>query len=383
MGRRLNQDPRVTASPSAKGLISIVVLAGLLFGASGCPVQQEVSGRSPSDRSQWTSWSIGNVIIRALATEGTLLWIGTSNGIIRFDTVSETHEVFSTREGLLSNVVVSITVDPKGNKWFGTYGGGLSRFDGSRWEHFTPYGRGSKDYGAEWVRYSPRSGLGDLWVYNVFFDREGTMWVATWEGASRYNGQGFETYTVEDGLVDRWVYTIGQDASGVLWFGTEGGINSFDGKRFNGWTHDDGLGAEPTERRDGSRPMSSPHHQQKEKGTTEANPNYVISATIDRSGVKWFGTWGGGLSRFDGKRFRNYTTADGLAGNVVNALTLDDHGILWIGTDGGVSRFDGKRFENLTVREGLFGNHVYSIAVGPDGSKWFGTFGGVSRYTGD
>ncbi|HET6371344.1 MAG TPA: two-component regulator propeller domain-containing protein [Nitrospiria bacterium] len=346
-------------------------------------------GISSNTLPAWTSWSIGEVVIRALAVEKNTLWIGTSNGLIEFNKKTENHRVYNTRDGLVSNVIVSITVDRHGNKWFGTYGGGLTRYDGRTWEEFTPYGRGSKEYGARWVQYDPSRGLGDLWVYNVLFDRHGTMWAATWKGASRFDGKEFVTYTMDDGLVDKWVYTIAQDKDGVLWFGTEGGINSFDGKRFRGWTHKDGLGAEPPEESDESGQEDSGygppshHHQQAAKENRKSNPNYVISSVIDKLGIKWFGTWGGGLSRFDGKRFRNYTTKDGLAGNVVNALALDRKGNLWVGTNNGVSRFDGKRFTNLTMRDGLFGNYVYSIAIDADGSKWFGTYGGVSHYTGE
>ncbi|MCG3115797.1 MAG: hypothetical protein LLH30_08985 [Candidatus Manganitrophus sp. SA1] len=341
----------------------------------------------PEAASLWTGWQIGQVVIRALAVQGDEVWIGTSNGLIRFNRKSETHQIYNTKSGLLSNVVVSIRFDSKGSAWIGTYGGGLSRLDGGAWEHFTPYGRGPKTYGSEWVLYNPKNGLGDLWVYDLLFEPNGTMWVATWKGASRFDGKGFVTYTMDDGLVDKWVYTIEREPSGVLWFGTEGGVNRFDGKTMKGWTHRDGLGAAV-----GNSKASPPsgdeyeegpaHHQQDRKENQEANPNYVISSAIDGDGIKWFGTWGGGLSRFDGKRFKNYTTADGLAGNIVNAIEIDKQGVMWIGTNKGVSRFDGKSFKNFNTMSGLLGDYVYSIAIDPDGNKWFGTFGGVSRYSG-
>jgi ligand-binding sensor domain-containing protein len=371
---------RSAIGPKGPILILLSLIAGLLPSVA----HEQSGGEMPPGLpgSHWTSWSIGEVVVRALAVEDDLLWIGTSNGLIRFDKRTEEPKVYTTRDGLLSNVIVSITVDPRGNKWFGTYGGGLTRFDGRRWEHYTPYGKGIKEYGPSWARYSPSQGLGDLWVYNVLFEPDGTMWAATWKGASRFNGKGFVTYTVDDGLVDKWVYTIARDPSGVLWFGTEGGINSFDGRRFRGWTHKDGLGAEP--KQTGENPgydPSSPHHQESEK-ENRANPNYVISSVIDKEGIKWFGTWGGGLSRFDGKRFQNFTTEQGLAGDVVNALALDRKGNLWAGTDRGVSRYDGRRFKNFTMRDGLVGDYVYAIAIDTDGSKWFSSFGGVTHYTG-
>jgi ligand-binding sensor domain-containing protein len=67
---------------------------------------------------------------------------------------------------------------------------------------------------------------------------------------------------------------------------------------------------------------------------------------------------------------------------VVGAIAIDRQGTLWIGTDAGVSRFDGTRFRNFTTLDGLFHDAVYAVAIDRTGAKWFGTYGGVSRYTG-
>ncbi len=337
---------------------------------------------------RWTGWSIGQVVVRGLAAKGDDIWVGTSNGLIRFNRKKETHQVFNAkRAGLLSNVIVSINPDQKGNVWIGTYGGGLARFDGSHWEIFTPYGHGSKRYGTSWAQYTQQKGLGDLWVYDLLFEPDGSMWVATWKGASHSEKDGFTTYTMDDGLVDKWVYTVEREVSGVLWFGTEGGINRFDGSSWQAWTHKDGLGA--SIRKPLKRPKSDDgydedeaHHLQRGRENQETNPNYVISSVIDKNGMKWFGTWGGGLSRFDGKHFKNYTTKEGLPGNIINAIEIDSEGIMWIGTNKGVSRYDGSTFKNFTKMDGLLGDYVFSIAIDQDGHKWFGTFGGLSRYTG-
>lgn len=378
---------------------ALLLFLAILLAASMTAGQQPPPSPPAAVDPRWTGWSIGEVVVRALASQGDDIWIGTSNGLIRFNRKTETHQVFNTRAGLLSNIIVSIHPDAKGGVWLGTYGGGLTRFDGKNWELFTPYGRGNKGYGADWVHYNPKNGLGDLWVYDLLFEPNGTMWVATWKGASRRHQNGFTTYTMDDGLVDKWVYTVEREPSGVLWFGTEGGINRFDGKVWKGWTHKDGLGAELTERRNLSlRPTlnektaapaaeepydeEGSHHQQSGRENQGLNPNYVISSAIDAKGFKWFGTWGGGLSRFDGKEFKNYTTSDGLPGNIINAIEIDKQGIMWIGTNKGVSRFDGKRFQNFTTANGLLGDYVYSIAIDPEGNKWFGTFGGVSRFAG-
>ncbi|MDC4206772.1 MAG: hypothetical protein MPW17_11765 [Candidatus Manganitrophus sp.] len=172
----------------------------------------------------WTHFTLFS-IVRALAIEGDVLWVGTSNGLLRYDLVREEQKSYTTKNGLLSNIIHTVAIDPKGNKWIGTYGGGLSKFDGKQWTTYTPYGSGSTaSYGeASWTRFGSGKGLGDLWVYGVHFDPKGTMWVATWKGVSRFDGTFFQTYTTDDGLIDKWVYTLAQDQKGTFWFGTEGG----------------------------------------------------------------------------------------------------------------------------------------------------------------
>jgi len=334
----------------------------------------------------WTSWRIG-ALVRALAVQDDSIWIGTTNGVLKFHIPSEQHRVYTTKDGLLSNVILGITIGPKGEAWIGTYGGGLTRFDGKdRWTTYTPYGAGTTgNYRASYARYQPGEGVGDLWVYQTMVRPDGTLWAATWKGASRYNGKTFTTYTTADGLADKWVYTMTADREGRLWFGTEGGVTMYDGKRWKSWTHADGLGANlpPDPSRSVPSYAPSPHHQQPDKhAAADYNPNYVLSAVIDARQVKWFGTWGGGLARFDGRTWKNYTTRDGLAGNVVNSIAIDRRGILWLGTDAGVSRFDGSKFKTFTTADGLYHDAVYAVAIDGAGAKWFGTYGGVSRYTG-
>jgi len=92
------------------------------------------------------------------------------------------------------------------------------------------------------------------------------------------------------------------------------------------------------------------------------------------------GTWGGGLSRFDGKRWVNYTTADGLPGNHVFMLHLDENGRLWVGTNNGLTRWqDGKFTKAMTMADGLFANNVFAMTTAADGSLWIGSFGGVAH----
>jgi len=92
----------------------------------------------------------------------------------------------------------------------------------------------------------------------------------------------------------------------------------------------------------------------------------------------WFGT--GGVSRYDGETFVNFTTGDGLAHDWVRAIHRTSDGILWFGTPRGVSLYDGVSWSLLDTRDGLVGKAVRAIHEDSDGSLLFGTDGGITRY---
>ena len=82
---------------------------------------------------------------------------------------------------------------------------------------------------------------------------------------------------------------------------------------------------------------------------------------VDEEGIVWCGTWGGGLSSFDGETWKVYTVKDGLPANHIFMLGPERKGRLWVGTSHGLSRFDGEKFVTFTVHDGLYTNNLFSI----------------------
>jgi ligand-binding sensor domain-containing protein len=82
--------------------------------------------------------------------------------------------------------------------------------------------------------------------------------------------------------------------------------------------------------------------------------------------------------------FTNYSDADGLLNNNVNALDYDGNGDLWFGTQSGVSQFDGVNWTDHTTAtdSGLVDNNITAVAAGSTGDIWVGSDFGVSRYSG-
>ena len=106
-------------------------------------------------------------------------------------------------------------------------------------------------------------------------------------------------------------------------------------------------------------------------------PQSQVFATIqDHQGYMWFGTQGGGLSRFDGLDFQNFTTENGLPSNYVNALFEDAERRIWVGTNTGVGFLQGKKFEKIPAVENR-GLQVMSFCQTAEGQIWLGTNHGV------
>lgn len=350
--------------------------------AAAAPQREGKVASDPS--SKFTHFRVGNKNVKRLFVDGDLVWVGTSGGAVRYDTKTDEYKLFDTQSGLLSNGVFHVSkVD--GRIALGTYGGGLSLLDPKS---------------QQWDTYNIPEGLGDAFVYDVLKAKNGDLWIATWSGVNRVRGgdlkdrSKWELYTVENtkgGLPNDWVYGLAEGRNGEIWLGTEGGLARFNQGRWDNWNHAKGLGAD-YERVKGHiqyntdpSKVSEHHAKQKqemglEKIDVAYNPNYIVSLAVDAQGAVWAGTWGGGLSRFDGQKWTQYTVSEGLPGNHVFMLYTDPKGQMWVGTNNGLARMvDGKFTQTLTTEDGLFNNVVFSMTTTADGTLWVGSYGGVAR----
>ncbi len=332
---------------------------------------------------KFVHFRVGNKNVKRILVDGDKVWVGTSGGVIRYDTKTDEYKLYDVASGLLSNGVFYVG-KLHGRIVLGTYGGGMALLDEAteRWENF-----------------NIPQGLGDAFVYDVLETENRDVWIATWSGVNRVRGGAlrdrskWELFTVEStrgGLPNDWVYGLAEGNNGEVWLATEGGLARFKDGKWENWNHAKGLGAEFERVKNDIQFKSDPsrysehHARQKEEMGLQGidvayNPNYIVSLAVDRDGIVWAGTWGGGLSRFDGRQWKSYTVADGLPGNHVFMLHLDGDGRLWIGTNNGLARREGGGFKVMTTRDGLFSNAVFSMATAPDGTLWVGSFGGVAK----
>ena len=397
----------------SRGLaVAVLVVGGLVLAAYNFGTQQSAPSAPPLDgatqmppnhpttaqqapavnllpnqqanAAKFAHFRVGQRNVKGMMADGNEVWVGTSGGVIRYDLKTNDYKLYDVKnQSLISNGVFHVS-KVRGKIMVGTYGGGLSVY--------TP----ETD---KWHNYNIPDGLADQFVYDIAEADNGDFWIATWSGVNRIPNGNFadtskwETFTVENtkgGLPNDWVYGVEIGKNGDIWMATEGGLALYRNKTWTNWKHEDGLGAKYEKVKDdiafsNDPAKASKHHAQQkvEQGLTDVkvgyNPNYIVSLLVDEDGIVWCGTWGGGLSRFDGKNWKTYTVKEGLPGNHVFMLNKKPGGDMWIGTNKGLARPSGNGFKVMTKADGLFANNVFSLAEANDGSLWVGSFGGVAR----
>ncbi len=114
----------------------------------------------------------------------------------------------------------------------------------------------------------------------------------------------------------------------------------------------------------------------------------VLSVFQGDDGVMWFGTSGGGITKYDGRSYEYITDKNGLADNVVFCITKDKTGRILIATNNGLSVYDPKniskdktkQFTNYTTKNGLSDNRIFYILVDDNNEAILGTARGLSTF---
>ena len=184
---------------------------------------------SPADPYSLSS----DIIMRLLVDHNGTLWVGTADGLDRFDAQTE-HFVRYELDRQTSVLVLELIEDRDGTLWIGTESSGLRHFDPTTGQQLI-YEHNANRPGT----------LSDDRVNSVHFDRSGTMWVGTQNGLNKFYPQTglFSAITQRDGLPGNAVGCILEDNNGKLWMSTNNGIARFNPqiKEFTNFSTAEGL----------------------------------------------------------------------------------------------------------------------------------------------
>jgi ligand-binding sensor domain-containing protein len=305
-------------------------------------------------------------ILCMLESRSGYLWLGTSDGLVRYDGYQFATFDQDNTPSLGLDAARALYEDHSGGLWIG---GNSGRFTFLKDGRFNP---------AFWE--TMMQGLEPLNIMAIHEDHEGWIWIATDYGLYRHRGGQTLEVTAKDGLTSDQVLALEEDPQGRMWIGTGGSglfywqngrLNaiprSYTGDTINA-IHADGanlwVGGVPGVRllREG-KPQPFPGQN---LTATEA----VTAIYSDREGYLWYGTLQAGVRRLSPQGvLTSYRHADGLSSDNVTSLLEDREGNMWIGTSVGLNQLRNTSFQNLGEKEGLAG-FARSITEDRDGNMW-------------
>ncbi len=321
---------------------------------------------------------------------------------------------WNEKDGLPSATIWALGQDADGYLWVGTREG-LLRFDGVRF--------------SQWEVFSPDP-LPHLPVRALLVSKSGAMWVGfgvDGQIARVVNGR-VSLFTGHEGLGRGAVLGIAEDADGVVWAAGDAGLSAFDGTRWNQWSEARGLPAGPVfgvyvdrggsvyaaagtsifvRRRGDDRFERTSRFGDTLGGFAETPDGTVwftdptvgyrsfasspgatlvprqgrgVRMVVDRKGSLWVGTGGQGLWRArnaggSAPSLERATSLSGLLGDGVYSLLEDRDGNIWAGTTEGLNRLTPRTIEQI-IDIGL----ARGVAMEPDGSVWIRTVDKLFSY---
>ncbi len=249
---------------------------------------------------------------------------------------------YTVETGLSQGQVLSAFQNDDGVMWFGTSGGGITKYDGNSFEYITD-----------------RDGLADNVVYCIVKDKKGRILIGTNNGLSIYepnlkskvNRKRFKNYTTKNGLSHNRIFTIVLDDNDKILLGTGQGISVLKDTTITTLEAGEAL-----------------------------NHAAVFHMMKDSKNELWCSTLGNGVFNFNGKAIKSYSTKDGLGNDMVFSVLEKSKGIFWFLTGEGIFEFNNQKIKEV-ISPSLnktFG--YYSYTRSKDSVLWIASSHGALKF---
>ncbi len=414
----------------ARNRIRLLAVYGLIFywATLGQATRSLGDTRLVSDDYLIKTWDsddnlAGSTVTAVEQTPDGYLWVGTYEGLIRFDGIHSVSFDSLNTPALSHSRIQGLYLDARGTLWINTYRGGLTSYrngvfrlewpDQTEFDFHTTmvastpkqvtfvtqYGevltRSLVDTNAGWKVLMPPA-TNSRPIFQCV-DRHGNLWFISREGRIlRVMNGKFEELQDDGGLGDKRVLTLSSDGAENVWAGAENEIAEWEGSHFVDFTPTNmasGEELDPTmifRASSGAFWILDNDRLREEIGrrwTDEATQwqgllgsasGRAMGTHEDSAGGIWFNQYGNGVFYISPEgRFQRFTVEDGLPGNRVGAWFQDRDGGVWLGIDrGGLARLTKRDFKVIGAAEGLPARSALSVCQDGTGTLWIGTTGG-------
>ncbi len=362
---------------TARGALWMATLRhGVLVSEHGAPAPRPV-GQS----------AVGKTALSICEDSDGNLWIGGQAGLAR----------------LHSTEIATIPLPAARSSDYGTL---FEDRDGTMWFAYS----GLYQYAAGTLRSTHFPGLPAASVHTVYRDRTGTMWLGT-------NGQGIyriaqdktHHYTISNGLVNNFIRAVVQGADGTVWIATDGGLSRW-ASDASGTPRMSNVLVNTTARdllatADGdlwAATRTGVVHlrgsTQLRDGLTERLRDEIVSSLCRAvDGTLWLGTENDGIFRWKNGHVDQFTRQQGLPTDRILKVLVDRSGTLWMSSTNGVASIPLRSFDavvegrarSLTVNvfsveeelqsAQIYGSYPSSGLTARDGHVWFAGVDGPIR----
>ena len=345
----------------------------------------------------------GNYVKDILRDSSGNLWVGTDNGLAKYNEQTENFATYKNKiydkTSLVNDEVFSIQEDESGLIWVGTYAG-ISMFDpNTNIEHY------KKDPFDE-------NSISDNSIHGIYEDKDGLLWVGTnSKGVNVINRKNYNVKHLNKTSKD---YPISDDnindvvgIDNKIFIATKNGLNEVDKdlKTINIYNTEDGIC---------NNNITALFADSKKNvwiGTANGisvlntNTNEIIDITDiltnhniedqyikviyeDSKGNYWVGCFiDGGLVKIDPNKrtIENYRNKKedktSISSNNIRSIVEDKNGNIYIGTSYGLNKLNesNNTFERYLEKDGLSNNTVYGLLVDDNNNLWASTNLGISK----